>query len=262
MTYFKKLSNYLYRVQPSPIIVIGNQKSGTTAIASLLSSASGEPSMLDVYCRLNYELELRVLKKELSFKHFVRMNRKMFNRKIIKEPGFTFQTDQIIQCFPDAKYVFVLRDPRDNIRSILNRLNLPGNQPQLTQEQFENLPNILWEIVLEGELFGTQGSNYIETLALRWKRALEIYEQFSHQIELVQYETFLEDKEKTIISLAQKLDLPVRHDIKDSIDIQFQPKGDHTVSWSDFFGPENLLRIETICGRKMQSYQYDPTLIP
>ena len=35
----------------------------------------------------------------------------------------------------DTKIYNIMRDPRDNIRSILNRLNLPGNQSNLTKDQ-------------------------------------------------------------------------------------------------------------------------------
>jgi hypothetical protein len=249
------------KINKKAVFIIGNQKSGTTVIAALLGHISGEKPLLDVYCRLDHHLEQQILRHELSFQEFIQMNRRFFTQKIIKEPAFVFQADQIIQCFPDARCVFVLRDPRDNIRSILNRLKLPGNQQQLTREQMENLPNILWQTILDGELFGTRGNNYIETLAHRWKRGLEIREQFSDKIEVVRYEEFMKDKERFIFFLAQKLGLPVRHDITPYLDIQYQPKGDHSVSWVDFFGSKNLSIIEKICSEKMQSYGYKPLML-
>jgi hypothetical protein len=44
------------------------------------------------------------------------------------------------------------------------------------------------------------------------------------------------------------------------VDVQYQPRGDRGVSWLEFFGRENLRRIEGICGGRMAQLGYRPTL--
>ena len=48
------------------------------------------------------------------------------------------------------------------------------------------------------------------------------------------------------------------NDISDKVDRQYQRRGDRNVSWPDFFGPDNLARIERICGDRMQRFGYLP----
>jgi hypothetical protein len=43
------------------------------------------------------------------------------------------------------------------------------------------------------------------------------------------------------------------------MDRQFQPRGDRTVSWADFFGPERLAAIERQCAAEMKVFGYTAT---
>ncbi len=247
------------RVHPNPVFVFGNQKSGTSAIAALLGEATGLSYTIDILC-LYEGLEERLLRGNVSFDEVLERGRYYFSKPIIKDPGFTFFYDEIASRFPASKRVFVLRDPRQNIRSILNRLKLPGNLDDLSNEQWQTLKQAFpgWYPILEGSLAGHQGSTYIETLALRCQKAFQLYQ--THQTELIpiHYETFSQDKAHSIYNLASQLGINVTQSIDRVKDKQFQPKGNTDVPLRDFFGVDNLQRIEAICQSEMISMGYFP----
>lgn len=254
------LKNVGCTVHEDPIFLFGNQKTGSTAIAALLARATGSSITLDMFCRTPTPIEKDLLMAPSLFGEFIRNNKKLFSTKLIKEPDLIFFLDELAIHFPNSRKVFLLRDPRDNIRSILNRLNLSGTLKNLTEQQILSLPSSYWKIILEGALFGSQGENCIETLALRWKKAVERYEARANEILLLQYEEFLKDKASRIYRLADQLGLKVTRDITASVDRQYQPRGDRSVPPLEFFGRSNLAIIETICGEKMKQYGYEPLL--
>jgi hypothetical protein len=250
------LRNLPAQIYPNPIFIVGNQKTGSTAIAALLAKAAGMPARLDIFYQIPYPAEKQLLEKTLSFPRFVHANKGLFSKPLIKEPGLIFHLDDLVSFFPDSKLVFLMRDPRDNIRSILNRLQLPGNQTDLTPQQFQNLPTAFWKMVMEGYLYQSRGATYIETLALRWLRIVELYERHAGRMVRIQYEEFLKEKTACIHKLAKKLNLSVISDISSQVDIQYQSKGDSSISAEQFFGEYNLAKIEQICRLKMQQYGY------
>jgi len=248
------ISPFLF-VNQTPIIVLGNQKSGTTVIAALLAQYGGLSVTLDI--RGIYEpAQTKLHKGDLTFAEFVRRNKHEFSRDIIKEPCLTFLYPSIVDEFPEAKFVMVIRDPRDNIRSILNRLQIPGDLGNLDSHYLDAIrPE--WRLTLDGRWLGLTGSNYIEMLAARWNLAADIYRQNSDDgILLIRYEDFVADKIGVIASLAHKLRLSQKNDIAEKVDIQYQPRGNRNISWEDFFGAENLYRIERICANNMRIFNY------
>jgi len=74
---------------------------------------------------------------------------------------------------------------------------------------------------------------------------------------LAKYEDFMSDKCRYIAELAKQLGVPKRNNIDSKVDIQYQPRGkDRHVSWEEFFGKQNLKRIERICGTRMEKFGY------
>lgn len=244
-------------VNPEPIFVFGNQKAGTSAIAALLGEATGLSYTIDILC-LYENLETKLLQGESSFDEVIHKARYYFSQDIIKDPGFTFFYDEIASRFPKSKKVFILRDPRQNIRSILNRLEIPGNLPDLSPQHWqhirENFPN--WYHILEGSLAGHKGENYIETLALRCQKAFRIYRQHQAELIAIHYEDFQKNKVEKIQNLASQLGLQAIKNIDHVKDVQFQPRGNNSLSLNDFFGNENLHRIEAICQEDMEALGY------
>ena len=107
------------------LVVIGMPKSGTTVLAMLLGAASGSTVASDPLHRLDKaKIRFRdaLYGGELSLSRLVAENQKFFSSSLVKDPNFTFFMDQLRGTFPLAKFVFIVRDPRDNIRSMLNRL--------------------------------------------------------------------------------------------------------------------------------------------
>jgi hypothetical protein len=97
-------------------------------------------------------------------------------------------------------------------------------------------------------------------LAYRWNRAVDNYSQNADRMILARYEEFVKDKVGFIAHLAGQLNVQEKRDISSKVDIQYQPPGDHRISWGEFFGTRNLGQIEQLCGGRMATLGYTPTL--
>jgi len=251
--------NRIVRVNPRPLFVLGNQKSGTTAIAALLAEATDRSVTLDLTREVWKPTFQGIPSGDPSFSDFVARNRWGFSRDLVKEPNLTLFYPELVAAFPEATFLFVLRDPRDNIRSLLNRLQLPGDLEALSEVAWStdnphSTPG--WGFVFDGRWRGIPGEHYIDRLAHRWRVCLEVYTANSEDMHLCRYEDFQADKRGTIASLARDLGYPVVADLGDRIDYPFQPGGDPSTVWAEFFGLENQARIETICAEGMQAMHY------
>lgn len=262
----RTLLNPIYwvdRFRPLPIdrgmvIVTGMQKSGTTAIAKLLGAAAGETVCSDPLHRLweqNVDFRYHLYSRGQPLRNFWRGHRRLFEGRIIKDPDFVSLVPDLQEMFPEAVFVFVVRDPRDTIRSILNRLKLPGN-PGGFDLSSASLP-ALWNGLLRGEEPGAQGDNYVEVLAHRWVRASELAVGESSRDVLVKYEDFCRDKVGIISELARHLGYSKLSRIEHLVDVQYQPKGDNSARWKDYFGKESLAQIERIVEPHMEKFGYD-----
>jgi len=252
--------NTLARTNKSPIIVLGNQKSGTSAICSLLGTCTGLSVSNDLRREIGKQYYLRIVNDGVSFSRLIKRNRLDFSRDIIKEPNLTIFFNELNDYFPLAKFVMVIRDPRDNIRSILNRVNVPGNLESLGDTANYNIdPG--FELVLGNYFPGIKfRDHYIERLAERWNYFSDVYINNNDKFALIRYEDFCKDRSGAIINLAEALGLEQQHDISDKVNVQFQSRGDRSISWRDFFGDENLLRIENTCCTRMFTLEYPAML--
>lgn len=261
--YLLALGNHLCRINKRPLLILGNQKSGTTVVAALLQQITGVSATLDItraikdvsiLMRLRYGLE--------DISEFIERYRCEFSKTIIKEPGLTFVWDQLSVYFPGATYVFVQRDPRDNIRSVLNRLKIPGHLPNIDPNEYEELnKKNPWRLALDSTWLGRPSDTYIEGLAYRWVIATEAYQRNSNKTILVRYEDFKAAKVETIHRLAEKCGLQARFDISDKVDVQYQSKGQSHIKWEEFYGQDNLARIDEICGPFMVDFNYQPACL-
>ncbi|MGB7248567.1 MAG: glycosyltransferase [Phormidesmis sp.] len=240
------------KIHPAPIFILGHAKSGTTAIAMLLSKMSHEALTTDLFYRLDpkkeKQLSKEVFEEKIAFNDFVKDNRTYFSTRLNKSPVFSFLYPQLKQRFPEAKFVFILRDPRDTIRSYLNRREIPGHLQTLSQTQQSHLNRFI-------SIPPTTGS-YIERMAYRWTVAVSAYLDHPNEIILVRYEDFIADKLGVIRSLSEQLELPEKADISSDLDTQYQPRGNREISWHEFFGARNLSLIESICAEPMRLLKY------
>lgn len=256
VAYFAR-SFYQEQVNENPIFVLGNQKSGTTAIAALVAKLGNLSVTLDI-SSLYEPTQTKIHKGELNFHEFVKENISYFSKDLIKEPSLTFLYGDIVKEFPNAKFLFIVRDPRDNIRSILNRLSLKGNHKYILKKDFERI-SPEWKLIIDGTWMGLKGNTYIEHLALRWNRAVATYLQNKESMVLVRYEDFNANKVQVIRKAARDLNVSYINEIENDIDKQYQPKGDGDVDWLDFYGIQNLQIIENICYKYMHQLDYQST---
>lgn len=235
--------------------MLGNQKAGTSAVAGLLGMATGRPTTLDLRREVGKRVYPRIVNGELEFEDLIRRNPLDFSRPIVKEPNLTLFYDDLRKRFPHSRFVFVVRDPRDNIRSLLNRLRIAGDLDLLTPAHCTNVdPG--FALLLDGRWCGIDADpHYIDQLAERWNVCADVYLDHSEDLALLRYEDFRTDRKAAIEDLARRLDLEVERDISNKVDIQFQRAGDLNVSWSDFFGA-NLARIENCCRERMSKFSY------
>lgn len=251
-----KWKSWRAQINESPIIILGNQKSGTSAIASIFAKATGLSATIDLKREIQSPSLPQVASGEMAVDAFVQRNRLEFSRSIIKEPHLTPFYKQLRAAFPNARFVFVVRDPRDNIRSILDRLQVSGHQEHLTARQWERL-NPSWRLVLDGRWLGLQGRDYIEMLSARWNLCVSTYFANSSEMILFTYEDFLKNKLVAIQELAKELQENVLIDVRDDINVQYQRAGaNRGRSWTSFFG-NNLTRIVTMCRDNMKKLGYE-----
>lgn len=242
-----------------PVIVLGNQKTGSTAIAALLAKCTEKTVTLDIVDPIPDPSWQLIYKYQLDdFENFIFYYKNYFSREIIKEPSLTFFYSDLLQTFPNAKYVMILRNPYENIRSILNRLGIPGNRNEIEFSDWDSLKYYpTWKLALDSTWLGCQSNNYIEALAWRWCKAADVYLENTDRLIVIKYEDFLSNKMASIEGVAEKLAMDVTSDIKNHVDIQFQGKGNSTLKGIDFFGERNYKIIKDICGERSRGLGYN-----
>ncbi|UOM36774.1 sulfotransferase [Acuticoccus sp. I52.16.1] len=250
------LQHAFTRVNERPVIVLGNQKSGTSALVSLLAAAAGKRATNDIFTWYG-DMEGELLAGRMSFPEFVERARYHFSSAFVKDPSFTFMLPAVKTRFPEARFVFVVRDPRLNIRGILNRVEVPGTLADLDAAAFAQVraqrPG--WLPVLDGRGVVTEGT-HVARLAHRCRIAMEIAAAHRTQWPVVRYEDFLADKPGTIAATLEAVGEQARHDIAPLADNPFQPPSRNRSTPADFFSPTNLTLIEEICGQAMTEFGY------
>ena len=195
------------------VLVVGCERSGTTAISALLAEGSGLSFLNDPpdswYI---YPLVRMVGLKGFTFS----LIKRLWKYDIVKVPGFATILNELKRVHPKKfKVVYVVRDPRDTYAAIKERLevNLAGSY-------------------LNIHFLKKTGKSPCENIAIRWSTYLEMAKEFQtrnpSQIMFVKYEDFLEDKPGVLKSISEFAS--VRIDplvIKDKMDKQINK------SWSN-----------------------------
>ena len=252
-------ANHFAQLYPEPLFVFGNQKSGTSVIAALLAAISDLEATIDFTSReINDPKIPLVYSGERSLDWFIQRNRIEFSRPIIKEPSLTFLAESLLQRWPRCRSAFVIRHPCDNIRSILDRLCLPGDLDSIESIEIKS-GNRAWDTVLDNRWLGVDANHYIDQLAWRWVVSVQLYQKLSERMRLIRYEDFEQDKIQTIKELARSLGLEPVAPIDDLINIQYQPAGRRGREYSEVFGA-NLERIERICWPLAAEFGYERPL--
>lgn len=236
-----------------PIFVFGHQKSGTTAIAALTAHASQRTVKLDFKKEIKNPTYDKI-GASYSLEDFIQAHQASFRREIIKAPNLTPFSSSLISKFPPRKHLFIVRNPEDTIRSICDRLNLPGVNRNLTPEFLGEIP-IGWRLILDNSWLGLEAEDYLGSLAMRWNLMAERYRDDSASYVLIKYEDFLADKEGAIDRVLLDLGISKKVGIESVKDHQYQPKGSG-IAASDFFDAASLKRIRTLCAKNMAHFEY------
>jgi len=237
------------RIHRAPVFVLGCQKAGTTAISRLLAAATGNTYMYDVlyFYPKNPSTPLNV---------YVRRHSAQFAAAVNKDPNFTFLLNELTDVFPRARFVFVVRNPVQNVRSILTRLGLPGHLSVLESSQLKRVIDSGWYWLIESRASSGRCEGYVEAVAELWRRHAAVYLRESSRLLLTRYEDFLADKVGEIRRVAANAGLIPDREIAHMVDRQFQPRGDQSTDRAAFFGPENLAVIDSVCAEGMEKFGY------
>ena len=254
----RKFHRRFCQIEDEPIFILGNHKSGTSAIAGLLGELVGQHTTIDFPSEMEMPTFHLVRQGLRPFQQFLMKNRLEFSRKIIKAPELTFLYPELKAFFPRAKFICIVRDPRANIRSILNRLKIPGRLSVLNQSDFSEITPT-WALALDNSWLGLPQTHYIDAMATRWRYIMQLYLQQADDFWLIRYEDFCTDKVGQLKTLATLLNLKAKRDVSSLVNYQFQPKGNSPMSWEEFFG-EYLDRIEHICHHEMEVLGYPQSL--
>lgn len=247
------------------VVVLGHQKSGTTAIAALLARIADLEVSVDPLFQIDQgkgQAARRLITHPGTLGLLCRTHPQLLTKSIVKDPDLTFIFPTARKCYRNARFLFVVRDPRDVIRSICNRLGLlPTDWRGCPQASDMKNGNEHWEMILSGRLprqyEGVQAPlTFVANLAYRWNRAAQIFLGSSGQMVLLKYEDFVREKEQSIAKIAADLGLAATGSIKDAVDVQYQPKGNSKTDWPTFFGRHSLCEIESICRRSMSEFGY------
>jgi hypothetical protein len=253
-----RVRQVLARPNPEAAFFLGNQKSGTTAIAALTAKLTGATSTIDLMNANREAVWPRIWSGEMSFDALVASNRLDFSRQIVKEPSLSPFVAHLLDHFPRSRgIVAIVRDPRDNIRSILDRHKLPGDLEDLPAGSVAAMPGG-WSTVFDSRWLGGPPGSYIVQLAYRWQFIASRFRQYGARIHIVRYEDFLRDKPGFLTTLAGRLGLTSLHDVRGEVDRQYQPAGTPKRDWGEYFGATNLGIINDICADQMRPLDYDP----
>lgn len=240
-----RVKNFLSKPNKNALFIFGFQKSGTSAIAGILAARTDKTVTIDTNYLWNPTINQIKLGKILV-KDLVSSYSYPFSKDIIKEPSATFIISELSQYFYLNQYVFVVRNPFDNIRSILNRLNLPGDKNKI--EAYNVHEN--WRY-----LFKTD--DYIMDLANRWVLANDQTKFIkTDKCILVKYEDFMIDKQMTIDKLADDIKFEKSQKVSHLLEKQFQPKGQSDVDVKFFFGEKNYNKIFKITKHLLTEFDY------
>jgi hypothetical protein len=217
------------QINPSPIFILGMPKSGTTAIADLIGKAINKSVMLDSDL-FWYPYNIKLLNKEIEISDIFKRNPKLLKYKILKEPNFTLNFEGLKKEFPKAKFVFILREMEDNLRSIMDRINVKGN---LDEINLDSIPKA-WRILFEN--MNSDREHYIDQLVDMWNKYNSIYLKNSSDFILCKYEDFKKNKIEEIQRIANELGYKRINDISNFLNIQHQKKGNSDICIKEFYG--------------------------
>ncbi|MFC2023733.1 hypothetical protein ACFLT5_03235 [Chloroflexota bacterium] len=224
---------------------MGCERSGTSAVSTLLKVGSGWTLLDDpVESWYIYPMVFRV-GYGMPLKFWLKLRK----HRIVKVPGFATILPYLRRRYlGDFTAVYCLRDPRDVVASILERME-QGYTPLFT--------DVTW--------LGIRVRDPVEALAWRWRRYLEsmmAYRADKGSVVILRYEGFCSDKQGTLEEVAQAVRMPFSGDrVLSMLDRQFRKGWSDTIAgpgrWRRDLDSGSVRSIEGICGTLMNRWDYD-----
>lgn len=238
---------------PRPVFFLGNAKSGTTAISALFAKATGQEYSWDICYHRRWQRAGAFLKHGMTPAEMRQRAPGAFAAGVIKDPVLTCASRELRALYPDSLIFFIVRDPYKNVKSIFERLDLPGDLDD-AGEMLERLP-APWRRQFDASYVGGTPGHYVNLAARGWQCCADAILDSDSQSRVVYYEDFSCDKIGLISQLAAFAKMPIVNDISSSVNFQYQRQGNHNVSVNEFFG-DNFDRITEECRRGIIRHGY------
>lgn len=134
-------------------------------------------------------------------------------RFLSKNPGLMPYLPAVTALFPDARFIYLVRDPRQNANSMVKLYRKTEGQRQKIQARHNRYPQPLVPFPrLERltEYLEAYGPESIETTARLWRDSVALMQAYEGRDDFitVRYEDVLTDKQKQISRLLEFCDLP------------------------------------------------------
>lgn len=245
----KKLKGIWYDFDERRIFVMGNQKSGTSVIASLLALRLGEQPPRDIpFFWGDYQRPSN--NNKINLEKAITQNVDYFSTKVVKEPCLTPITREIQVLFKNAQFVFIVRHPADNIRSIADRLNL--NSPEILHSppDRKKIPESWWNYLYLDDT-NPPGKCVLSRLIARWNEAASVAIDNETLGSLLRYEDFCKDKITSIDKVLSIIGESANTDITEHLEKQYQPKGKGIPLHRD-----TQIKISEMCSKAIEHFNY------
>lgn len=219
---FKKVSR--------PVFILGTGRSGTTLLGMLLSMHKSvgflnEPKALwnsiyryedligsytldKAHYRLNENMLTDKIKKNAHRIYSYYMLASGSKRIVDKYPELIFRTEFVKGIFPDAKFLFLVRNGWDTCASIDNWSKENGKNNENQVEDWWGLNNRKWNSLLHELVFGNSDFNYNEVkklddhmnmAALEWtltmQEGINLIQEENTDIHMVKFEDLTNNRE-------------------------------------------------------------------
>ena len=229
-----RFRNLVSKPISDPILIFGFPKSGTSAITALLAQRTNKTVTLDT--KYLWEPFISKIKTgDINLSKHINKYSYPFSKEIIKEPNMVFIIDKLLTFYPNPKVLIIKRDKLTNIKSILDRLQIPGDLE--INPKKENINKNWINFILKDDL------HYIDVLNnhyLKAEKNLDLLKCLNPVY--INYEDFKYNKKAEIDRIANELSLEPKFEIDHLLDVQYQPKGKNNKDVKSFFG-NNLKKL-------------------
>ncbi|MCB9777869.1 MAG: sulfotransferase [Alphaproteobacteria bacterium] len=236
-----------------PVFVLGHQKTGSSAVGAMLAEVSGEAAALDLAAELARPLHLEVEAGRKSFDDFLHHNAVDLSRRIVKDACLAALAAPLAARFPAARFVFVVRDPRATVRSVLDRVGLPGDRAHYDEAILAGVPRAWREVLLPA---GADAGDVVAHIAERWRQQARVALAGDLPVRVIRYEDFCRAPRAETEAVARDVGLPVLPGDDRAARQQWQPAGEHRGRWPAFLGDANVARIDALCRDEMRAFHY------